>query len=143
MSKNKVFLGGVCGETTWRSDQALPFLINNNIKYYNPQHGPGEWNESFIAIELKAKEECEYFLHYINKDYTSLVSMLETLELGHKGKQVYFVMEQYEGGDSIAKDVQRARKYLVDMVKAYENIFSFDTLGEAMIALNNAIKGNK
>ena len=45
----QVFLGGVCGTTTWRKDMAIPILDDRNIKYFNPQVEEGQWDESLIG----------------------------------------------------------------------------------------------
>lgn len=39
----QVFLGGACGETTWRTDLAIPLLERAGISYFNPQLAPGAW----------------------------------------------------------------------------------------------------
>jgi hypothetical protein len=37
--KQAVFLGGSCGNTTWRKHIAMPYLAAQGIEYYNPQVG--------------------------------------------------------------------------------------------------------
>lgn len=58
MSK-KVFLDGTFDESTWR-DKLIPML---EIEYFNP--AVYDWSPECRAQELKARENCDYFLYVI------------------------------------------------------------------------------
>ena len=47
----QVFLGGSCHPTTWRHDDAIPYLNMRSVSYYNPQvalNGLPIWSKSSI-----------------------------------------------------------------------------------------------
>ena len=142
----QVFLGGVCGKTKWRKEIAIPILEDRNIAYFNPQVEEGQWDESLIAIEQKARIESKYFLFYLCAEYSSLVSMLEILHEGNSGKTIFVVLEEYQGrggegeGEGYAKDVRRARSYLGEMVKDYPQIHLYSGICEAALKLCKEIE---
>lgn len=49
-----MFLGGSCNPTTWRHDEAIPFLKENGITFYNPQ--VSNWRPELMEIEDQAKQ---------------------------------------------------------------------------------------
>ena len=57
-----VFLGGMCGTTTWRKD-AMPLLDSLGKTYYNPQ--VDAWHEGLMAEERRQKETCRILLFVI------------------------------------------------------------------------------
>lgn len=46
-----VGLFGVCAETTWRAEVAIPALEAAAIPYYNPQLAPGAWHPGCLDAE--------------------------------------------------------------------------------------------
>ena len=50
MRKVKVFLGGTCASSTWRSE-LIPMLDQERVEFFNPQLPPGAWNEEAQAVE--------------------------------------------------------------------------------------------
>lgn len=59
----KVFLGGSCGETTWRQDAVIPFLNEVGIEFFNPQKEVGQWSLEDQQRENEEKDvSCDIFL---------------------------------------------------------------------------------
>merc|ERR1719271_1911462 len=52
--EEEVFLGGACGDTTWRRDVAMPVLKDAGVSFYNPQ--VEEWHEGLVELERRAKK---------------------------------------------------------------------------------------
>lgn len=82
----QVFLGGTCGNTTWRKDIAIPALKAVGITYYDPQLGLGEWTEACEAAEMKAKAEAEVLLFIIAEETRGVASVAEVSYLLAAGR---------------------------------------------------------
>lgn len=63
-NKPHVFLGGTCGNSTWR-DELIPKLEASGISFFNPQLPPGAWNEEAEKIEDFQKTNCSFMLYYL------------------------------------------------------------------------------
>eukprot|EP00477_Mikrocytos_mackini_P000409 GAHX01000434.1.p1 GENE.GAHX01000434.1~~GAHX01000434.1.p1 ORF type:complete len:145 (-),score=20.36 GAHX01000434.1:56-490(-) len=133
---SKVFLGGVCKDTSWRTDIAIPELQEHNVEYFNPQKKPGEWKKELVEEESMAKRECNIILFYITSEYPSITSMLELLHLGSQDKHVFCVVDDFTPSQgqysTITSDVERARVYLKDMLKENKNTRRFLGIKEAV-----------
>lgn len=77
MDKQQVYLGGACGNTTWRQDIAIPMLQAAKITYFDPQLGLGEWTEDFEATEMKYKNMADVMLWVISDETRSVASVAE------------------------------------------------------------------
>lgn len=72
---SKVFLGGTCNESTWRSE-LIPML---KIDYFNPV--VDDWTPEFQAEEERQKaEECDVHLYVITPRMTGVFSIAEVIE---------------------------------------------------------------
>ena len=138
-----VFLGGSCGNTSWRQDIAIPILEASNATYYNPQITPDKWSIRKIPEENLAKETSKSVLFVISKDSPSIASITEAAFLMGKRGNLYLVIEDLENTDSqmsytmtrlSEKDNRRARSYLRETAKLH-NIPIFPTIQEAISAL--------
>jgi hypothetical protein len=72
-----VFLGGACGETTWRKDVAIPLLQAAGVSYHDPQLGVGEWTAACEAEEMRAKDAADVLLFVINGQTRGVAAVAE------------------------------------------------------------------
>ena len=49
-SNYEVFLGGTCGQSTWRKDIAIPHLQRSGITFFNPQQD--DWHPGLATIAI-------------------------------------------------------------------------------------------
>ena len=49
-SNYEVFLGGTCGQSTWRKDIAIPHLQRSGITFFNPQQD--DWHQGLTTIAI-------------------------------------------------------------------------------------------
>lgn len=75
---NKVFLGGTCGDSTWR-DEIIPKLT---CDYFNPI--VPDWNEEAYQLELVMRETCDYCLYNITSDIIGVYSIAEVIDDANK-----------------------------------------------------------
>jgi hypothetical protein len=75
--KKQVFLGGACGQTTWRRDIAIPALEAAGITWHNPQIGVGEWTAACEVADMKAKAEADVLLFVIGGTTRGVASVAE------------------------------------------------------------------
>lgn len=69
------FLGGTCATSTWRSE-LIP-LLDDDVPYFNPQLGPGEWNDAAAAEEDNCKTVCKILVFVLTPDSLSAYSGFE------------------------------------------------------------------
>jgi hypothetical protein len=65
---NELFLGGTCAKNRWREDVVIPALLDRGVpvdSIFNPNLGPGMWNEEAQALEDRVKRECALMVYYI------------------------------------------------------------------------------
>jgi len=121
---NEVFLGGTCGESTWRQVTAIPLLEQNGVTFFNPQFPPNEWHEGLIAVERKARDEATVELFIIDGTTRGVAAMVEAASRSSSRRMVLFVEDVAEGavidGEAVTqkerKDLNRGRAYLRDVV---------------------------
>ncbi len=83
---NRVFLGGTCAETTWRSE--LMDLIQ--VDYFNPV--VDDWTPDCIDIENDEKRnKCNVHLYVITEAMQGVYSVAEVIDSAHtKGVTTIF-----------------------------------------------------
>ncbi len=74
----KVFLGGICADSTWR-EELIPQL---KISFYNPV--VEDWNEEAQAEEIKQRETCDYCLYTITSEMEGVYSIAEAVDDSNK-----------------------------------------------------------
>ena len=74
-----VFLGGTCGNSTWRAE-LIP-MLSENVKYFNPQLAPGAWTPEDSIREDEYKKVARYNLFGITGDAPSAYSFFEIAEM--------------------------------------------------------------
>jgi|TARA_Y100000389_G_scaffold204819_1_gene259881 hypothetical protein len=134
-----VFLGGVCGNTIWRTD-AMKVLRDNGIKYFNPQCAPGEWNESMCRKEEIAKEKANVNLFVIDHSTDAIKSMLEVVELMSCGSNVVLVLDDWKPEEycdpKYITNVNRGRNH-VRIVANKNNVVIHDNLKSGLDEIIN------
>lgn len=86
----KVFLGGTCNGSKWRSE--LTELFSNSVSYFNPV--VPDWTPEDQERELKERCECDYVLYVITPDMTGVYSVAEVVDDSNKRplKTIFCVM---------------------------------------------------
>ena len=79
MSKNKIFLGGTCAETTWRDK-----LINViQVPFFNPV--VEDWTPECQEVETEEKEfKCNIHFYCITKEMQGVFSIAEVVDSVHQ-----------------------------------------------------------
>lgn len=119
-----IFLGGSCGNTSWRTDTAIPLLRQNGISYFNPQ--VSHWDVRMIPIERDAKENSSVLLFVVSGDTLSVASMVEVAYYIGAGRKIVLCLVDIpsDGGAEIEgmklsaraiKDYNRGRAYLASL----------------------------
>lgn len=87
----KVFLGGTCGDSTWR-DELIPRLT---IESYNPV--VPNWTPECAAEEIRQRENCDICLYVITPDAPSVYSIAEIADDSNKRphKTVVFIYDPH------------------------------------------------
>lgn len=132
-----VFLGGACGETTWRARLAIPRLERAGVTYYNPQ--VDEWHEGLIAVEDRAKRAARFVLVVIGSETSACASMIEAAELAaSEPARLVLVLQEYADPDAgtpkelaFVKDFNRGRAYLRALARR-RGLRVFDSLDDAL-----------
>lgn len=87
--ENKVFLGGTCGDSTWRAK--LITMLNPNVDFFNPQLAPGAWTPEDSIREDACKKVARFNLFGITGDAPSTYSFFEIAEeLHNRPERVIF-----------------------------------------------------
>jgi hypothetical protein len=89
----KVFLGGTCGDSTWR-DELTPML---EIDYFNPV--VDNWTPECQKEEIKQREECDYCLYVLTPQMVGVYSIAEVVEdsIKRPHKTVLGILEIHNG----------------------------------------------
>jgi hypothetical protein len=120
-----VFLGGECGDSTWRQDIAIPRLKEAGLTWYNPQVPVGSWFTGMAEIEAIAKDQSRQILIVIGHKTRSIASVMEAVEYVCYGTFVHLVIDDLPEGVFIdgqevkgqdLKAANRGRAYLRNLV---------------------------
>ena len=97
----KVFLGGTCGLSTWRSDVVIPALESEEVPFFNPQKGAGEWhmNDKWREEEEKKASWFSPFGLMPDHDTCSLLHRLFSCSVA----QVFLFFFFFFGGQQMCK----------------------------------------
>ena len=82
MEKVSVFLGGTCGESTWRK-KLIPTL-EEHVEYFNPQLPPGAWNEEAQKVEDFHRETDDVIVYVITPEGEGFYSFVEVTDDSNK-----------------------------------------------------------
>ncbi|XP_064616806.1 uncharacterized protein LOC135480810 [Liolophura sinensis] len=121
----QVFLGGSCNPTTWRRDEAIPFLKEHDITFYNPQ--VSHWSPELIELEDQAKQVADLLFFVIDNQTRATASRVEVAYLVGCGRQIIVVLKDYEGpgvvvnGEQISscefRHLQQCQAVLTDLLE--------------------------
>ena len=123
--KATVFLGGTCGDSTWRED-LIPKL---EIEYFNPV--VDDWTPACQKEEVKQRKNCDYVLYVITSDMKGVYSIAEVVDDSNKrpGKTIFCYLKKgfdegqlksleqvetmvHENGAKICESLEEVAKHL-------------------------------
>jgi predicted CopG family antitoxin len=104
----KYFLGGTCGNSTWREDWIK--LNNNQFNYFNPV--VANWDEKAQKIEDKEKELCDVHVYTLTEEQKGAYSFFEIAYSLYKGKEVIIVVLGVENSTLYKSTVEKIIKDL-------------------------------
>jgi hypothetical protein len=92
-SSRKVFLGGTCNHSQWRT-QLIPMLT---ISYFNPV--VDEWNETAHQEEIRQRVLCDFCLYVITPKMEGFYSIAEVVDDSNKQPQktILCLLDEDEG----------------------------------------------
>jgi hypothetical protein len=124
----QVFLGGSCGETTWRKDVAIPLLERANITYCNPQLASGAWTNADQLRDMQGKDTAQVLLFVVSARTASVAAVAEAayllaaqrpLALAVEDVAVNSVLNGRPCDAQLAADLNRGRTFLRAMAQAH------------------------
>ena len=115
-----IFLGGACGETTWRRDVAIPLLEAAGVSFHNPQLAPGAWTEADEIEDMRAKAEAEVQLFVISEATRGVASVAEVAYLIASGRSLALCLRMVPGTGSEIDDLNRGRIFLQTMAAEHD-----------------------
>ncbi|XP_053402451.1 uncharacterized protein LOC123548397 isoform X2 [Mercenaria mercenaria] len=123
--KRRVFLGGSCNPTSWRSEIAIPYFKDHGITFYNPQ--VQHWKPELMELEAQAKQMADFLFFVIDTKTRAISSMIEVAYLVATQRQVVVIMCEYKEpnieidgqrlSDSEMLDLVKGRLILTDLVE--------------------------
>jgi len=125
----KIFLGGTCGDSTWRED----LIKDLQGDFFNPV--VKDWTEECQAIEeYEKRENCNIHLYVITKEMRGVFSIAEAIESAMT-PQVVTVFHVMPCG--FALDQLKSLEAVGNMVKKHGGVYFCDQeLNRSAIALN-------
>lgn len=96
----KVFLGGTCNESQWRSK----VIEQLKIDYFNPV--VENWTEECMAEEVRQRETCDFVLYVITPLMTGVYAIAEAVDDSNKRpkRTIFCFLEHDEDSHGMAKD---------------------------------------
>ena len=119
----KVFLGGTCNESTWRS-LIIPML---KIEYFNPV--VDDWTPDCMAEEIKQRKTCDIVLYAITPKMSGVYSIAEVVDDSNKkpkktilillrdDNSLHFDEGQWKSLNAVAQLVKRNGGHVFDNLK--------------------------
>jgi len=96
----KVFLGGTCNESEWRS-QISPML---KIDYFDPV--VDDWTPDCMAEEIRQRESCDFCLYTITPKMTGTYAIAEVVDDSNKRPEKTILILLLSDGDDEFSDAQ-------------------------------------
>jgi hypothetical protein len=81
LRRAQVFLGGACGDTTWRRDVAIPRLEAAGVGYFDPQLAAGAWTPAHEVVDVQAKAAADVLLFVIHEATRGVAGIAEAAYL--------------------------------------------------------------
>ncbi|XP_025112006.1 uncharacterized protein LOC112574880 isoform X2 [Pomacea canaliculata] len=146
-SNFQVFLGGSCGSpkgpSLWRQQEAIPYLKQHNITFYNPQ--VNTWRPELIELEDRAKQVADLLLFVIENCTRAVVSLCEIAYLVGCQRQIVVMFKDLKGdvfsvcdetiSEREKEDLRRGRQVLIDIIER-NGIPVFDNMNKALDCLS-------
>lgn len=92
-----VFLGGTCADSTWRRE-LIPMLNPETVEFFNPQLGPGEWNDEAAAAEKIHRELDDICVYVITPEGEGFYSFVEVADDSNKRPERTVLLVLMEAG---------------------------------------------
>ena len=115
-----IFLGGACGESTWRRQIAIPLLEAAGVSFHNPQLAPGAWTEADEIEDMRAKAEAEALLFVISEATRGVASVAEVAYLIASGRPLALCLRMMPGAGAEIDDLNRGRIFLRTMAAEHD-----------------------
>lgn len=140
----QIFLGGSCGQTTWRADIAIPLLDRAGVTYCDPQLPLGAWTSAHQADDLRGKDQARVLLFVISRETASVAAIAEVAYLLAERRPLALAVQDVETGTPIngkacdaaqALDLNRGRLFL----RAMADVHGVPVFGEVADAVRHAI----
>lgn len=110
----RVFLGGTCNGSQWRTE-AIEMLTENGIDYFNPV--VDDWNKEAQEKERWEKQECDICMYVITPKMTGVYAIAEVVEDSYKRpEKTVFVLLQHDDDKLFTEEQWRSLKAVVGMV---------------------------
>jgi len=127
----KVFLGGTCNNSNWRSC-IKPLL---QIDYFDPV--VADWNIEAMKEEIKQREECDVVLYVITPELTGVYSIAEAVDDSNKRPERLIFVPLREWSCFKFNDAAwKSMCSVSDLIKRNKAKVIF-SLGDAALALNS------
>lgn len=129
----KVFLGGTCNESTWRSS----IIAMLEIEYFNPV--VDDWTEDCLEREIQERQRCDFCLYCITPLMTGVYSIAEVVDDSNKRPAAtIFVLLKADGDIVFPEGQWRSLKAVAKMV-SFNGVAVFQSLEDAAKYMNNSM----
>lgn len=108
-----VFLGGTCGTSTWRKE-LIP-LLRDEVPYFDPQLGPGEWNDEAAKAEDACKTQANLNVFVITGDSLGTYSGWEICEEAHRAPEKLVFCTVGQLPENQVKGLEKIKKQLLKL----------------------------
>lgn len=120
-----LFLGGSCGDTTWR-EKLIPKLESVGLKYFNPV--VEDWNEEAQKAEEYAINYSDTILMLISPRTSSIYSLYELAKYTSTNRKVIFTyLDEDEDKSFTTHEIKALRKIKSDL-KSYKNVLVIESI---------------
>lgn len=133
----KVFLGGTCNESTWRSEM-VNYLNDEGLDVFNPV--VDNWDDEAQLNELYEREHCDFCLYTITPKMSGFYSIAEIIDDSNKRpeKTIFVILEDDEK-DRFNKSQWKSLQAVANMAKR-NGVHVFDNLKSAAVYMGRKTK---
>ncbi len=128
-----VFLGGTCGNSTWRKELIL--MLNENVSFFNPV--VENWTEECQQIEDEHKKNDDVFLFVIMPETDNNYSISEVTELAilRPESMILCVLDKVNG-EKFTEHESKAWKKILSNLKRQHRACICETLKDVAKEIN-------